>query len=349
MWWKTTLISIALSTSAFGQDAEEDSPWAEPDPAEGSTESTEPVPEAEPEAEAEPEDAGQDARESDEEPQDLTNEAEGRSDNADTEEVAADTGNQRPRKAKEPVVLGENFRPNGVRIAGYGTGTGVGLALKAVVGSTGGTTAGIFTARYTADKWGVSVGLPVAHHRTPGLRFDNSPNYTTGLGNLALDAHYVLQDGKTTSILAVETHFNVGNRAYTWVNDGDELWPGYGIDVAWEGSSGDKLKKLYRLSLGLHGARGHSPYPAFFPRIAGAFGLDYSFSKRFGFTTEAALSYWDTSPFDRALIGRVDLLDGLRTRDGFVLPVSTWAGLIPADQEAGLTESTLFVDMRYAF
>ena len=218
-----------------------------------------------------------------------------------------------------------------------------------MVGSTGCTTSGTFSARYTAKKWGVTIGLPVAYHRTPGLRFDNSPNYNTGLGNLAVDAHYVLQDGKTTSVIAIETHLNLGNRSYTWVNDGDELWPGYGADIAWEGSSGNKLKKLYRLSLGLHGAKGHSPYPSFFPRISGAFGLDYSISERFGFTSEAALSYWDTSPFELSLVGRVDLLDGLRTRMGVVMPVATWAGLIPADQDAGLTEATLFVDMRYAF
>ena len=48
-------------------------------------------------------------------------------------------------------------------------------------------------------------------------------------------------------------------------------------------------------------------------------------------------------------MGRVDLLDGLRARMGIVMPVATWAGLIPANQEAGLTESTLFLDMRYAF
>ena len=46
---------------------------------------------------------------------------------------------------------------------------------------------------------------------------------------------------------------------------------------------------------------------------------------------------------------RMDLLDGLRARAGITLPIATWGGLIPADQEPGLSEATFLVDMRYAF
>ena len=106
---------------------------------------------------------------------------------------------------------------------------------------------------------------------------------------------------------------------------------------------------MYRFALGLHGTRGHAPFPGFFPRFSAALGLDYSLSKRVGLTTEFALSYWDTSPFEMTLLTRFDLLGGLRARAGLVLPISAWAGLIPADQEPGLTETTLLVDMRYAF
>jgi hypothetical protein len=151
------------------------------------------------------------------------------------------------------------------------------------------------------------------------------------------------------SLLAIETHFNVGSNTYTWVNDGDELWPGFGVDVAWQGSTGEKLTKLYRLAIGLHGAKRHQPYPGFFPRFSAAFGLDYSFGKRLGLTSEAVLSYWDTSPFEINTLMRVDILEGLRARAGVILPIATWAGLVPAEQDAGLTEATFMMDMRYAF
>ena len=253
-------------------------------------------------------------------------------------------------KAKRVVLYGENFKASGNRILGYGTGTGVSLGMKTVAGRDGGTTAGFISTNYTADKWGISASLPFVMHRVPGFRFDNTLNYSDGLGNLAIDGHYVLSDSaKVYSVIALETHFNLGSRAYTWVNDGDEIWPSNGVDVAWQGVSGDKLKKLYRLSMGLHFSKGNQPFPSFFPRFSAAFGLDRSLNKHLGITAEASLNYWDTSPFELSAFLRADALDGLRFRGGFVLPVATWAGLVPSTQEPGLSESTFVVDMRYAF
>lgn len=254
-----------------------------------------------------------------------------------------------PQKTKRDIDYGANFKAAGFRIQGYGTGTGVSLGMKTVLGRAGGTTAGTISTNYQTDKWGISASLPFVMHRVPGFRFDNTLNYSDGLGNLAIDAHYVLNDSKVYSVIALETHFNLGSRAYTWVNDGDEIWPSTGVDVAWQGISGGKLKKLYRLAMGLHFSNGNQPYPSFFPRFSAAFGLDRSLNKQFGITAEASLNYWDTSPFELSAFVRADPLEGLRVRGGIILPVATWAGLVPADQEAGLSESTFLLDMRYAF
>ena len=113
--------------------------------------------------------------------------------------------------------------------------------------------------------------------------------------------------------------------------------------------AGGKLKKLYRLAMGLHFTNGNQPFPSFYPRFSAAFGLDRSLNKHLGITAEASLNYWDTSPFEMSAFLRADVLDGLRLRTGFILPVATWAGLVPSNQDPGLTESTFVLDMRYAF
>ena len=184
------------------------------------------------------------------------------------EDVPAVSDEEKPSKVRREIAYGANFKAAGYRIQGYGTGTGVSLGMQTVVGRTGGTTAGTIRTNYATDKWGISASLPFVMHRVPGFRFDNTLNYSDGLGNLAIDGHYVLSDSKVYSVIALETHFNLGSRAYTYVNDSDEIWPSTGLDVAWQGIAGGKLKKLYRLAMGLHFTNGNQPFPSFYPRFS---------------------------------------------------------------------------------
>lgn len=346
----TALLFLLMPALAYGQSS--DDPWGseEEDTAEDTAEDT---PET---IEADAWGPSQDAPT----PETADDDAEAPVEPADTNEVPADAeppvvgaesspATAAPQKTKRDIDYGANFKASGFRIQGYGTGTGVSLGMKTVLGRAGGTTAGTISTNYNTDKWGISASLPFVMHRVPGFRFDNTLNYSDGLGNLAIDGHYVLSDSKVYSVVALETHFNLGSRAYTWVNDGDEIWPSTGVDVAWQGISGGKLKKLYRLAMGLHFSNGNQPYPSFFPRFSAAFGLDRSLTKQLGITAEASLNYWDTSPFELSAFVRADPLEGLRLRGGVVLPIATWAGLVPASQDAGLSESTFLLDMRYAF
>jgi hypothetical protein len=348
------LIGLTQSAAAWSQSTDEsDSPWGT------SSEDTE-TPETPP---AEP------AEEVPEAPEpENTGDTQPSATPAESTPVAA-PDKPAAKEKKDPATLGKAHAPGGVRIPSYTTGTGVSMGLKAVLG-TGKLFSGtnpetgerethptqpvdayavFMAARYTTERFGVVVGIPVARHSVPGTNFDNSRAHAGGLGNLTLDGYYKIQSGKVHSMLAVETHFNVGNRAYTWLNDGDELWPGFGVDVAWQGYMGDKLVKIFRVGLGMHAARSSQPFPGFFPRFQASFALDYAFTPRIGLITEGSFAYWDTSPLDLSVLGRFDLFEGIRGRAGLTLPIATWAGLVPAEQKAGLREVTWVMDLSYAF
>ena len=356
------LIGITQATLAMSQSTEEsDSPWGTPSEDAETPDAPAPEPADEAPDTTEPETT--------EETESATAPASEAALEAQEPSVIGSDGEPKAKEKKDPASLGEAHAPGGVRIPSYTTGTGVSMGLKAVLG-TGKIFSGtnpetgerethptqpvdayavFLAARYTAGRYGIVVGIPVARHSVPGSNFDNSRAHAGGLGNLTLDGYYKIQSGKVHSMIAVETHFNVGNRAYTWINDGDELWPGFGVDVAWQGYMGDRLVKIFRVGLGMHSARASEPFNSFFLRFQASFALDYAFTPRIGLITEGSFAYWDTSPFDISVLGRFDLFEGIRGRAGLTLPIATWAGLVPAEQKAGLREVTWVMDLSYAF
>jgi hypothetical protein len=234
--------------------------------------------------------------------------------------------------------------PSGYRIAAPGAGASVALAQGVVVGRAGGTNVTTIIGRYAQDRFSFSVGLPFAAYRTPEAR-------QAELGNLQLDGYYALTPGGDWEhYVGLETHFRVGARAYSYMTKPDEIWPGFGVDAAYEGRKQlDGLTLMVRGSLGIHTAAGFDPFPSLYARVGGAFGVDKAIGDRMGIVGEAAIQTWDTSPFEITALFRGDPIEGLRLRGGFVLPVATWAGLIPANQAAGLSEVTFLADASLAF
>ena len=84
-------------------------------------------------------------------------------------------------------------------------------------------------------------------------------------------------------------------------------------------------------------------------RLALQRGPDLRLIDRVGVVAETSIQYWDVSPWEISLVGRVDLIDGLRLRGGLALPVAVWAGWTPTDREAGAREATLFADLGAGF
>ncbi|MFT7521893.1 MAG: hypothetical protein ACI9MC_004045 [Kiritimatiellia bacterium] len=234
--------------------------------------------------------------------------------------------------------------PTGVRIAPYGAATGVQTAQSFVVGSNGGTNQTLMQARYASGRFGAQFGLPVVSHRLPRQQRD------TGLGNLQLDAWYALSDGDRYTALGLEAHVNLGERTYTWVNNADDIWPSNGVDLVLQTrSTRNRLTTMMRTAIGARFADDFAPFESRFITFELAMALDYSLSERVGLRTEMSVSWWDTSPWDLSLLGRVDLVPGLRLRAGLVVPLGVWAGMAPiAPQFDGANESTLVVDLGIA-
>jgi len=146
--------------------------------------------------------------------------------------------------------------------------------------------------------------------------------------------------------VGLEVHLGLAAPAWTWANDGRQVWPGGGADVVLQGRTAGALSYLYRLSFGLHGARAYEPFPGVYARLGAAGGVDWSFAERFGLTGEAAFTYWDPSPFEVTGLFRAAIVPGLQARVGFVFPLAVWMGATPADQPAGIRETTLLIDLQ---
>lgn len=237
------------------------------------------------------------------------------------------------------VPLAGAQQPRGLRVAPLGEGSSVVVSQAFVVGGTGGTNETMLVARHGTSGWAVSVGLPFTAYRTPLGR-------TADLGNVQLDGWYTLSGGG--SAIGLETHFRVGEPAYTWVNNSDELWPGAGADLVWQTRRVGARTILYRAGFGFHGSQGYEPYPGFYARLQLAAAIDQPIDDRFGVVGEAAFQYWDLSPFELTGMARADIVPGLRGRAGLVLPLAVWMGATPSSQKAGLRETTLLVDVSMA-
>jgi len=231
----------------------------------------------------------------------------------------------------------------GVRIHAKNGGTGIGLAERAVVGPDGGTTAFTISARFRLEAFQFGASVPFASYRVPGGRDKD-------LGNVQLWSFFDLPYGSFDQSVGLRIHFNVGESAYTWVDAGDELWPGAGIEAIWEARVGGGVTTwMLRGALGVHTAAGYDPFPDRYGRFQVAAGADVRLARRFGLVGETSIQYWDPSPWEISALARADIIEGLRLRAGLVLPLAVWFGWTPADQPAGVRETTVLVDLTAAF
>jgi hypothetical protein len=228
--------------------------------------------------------------------------------------------------------------PWGYRIRPMGTGGLVSTGLAAVIGSTGGTTAAHVEARYGSGRFAGGVRLPFASFRTQDGR-------GTGLGNLHVDGQALIDVSGATHAVGVEAHVNLGGRAWTWVNQAEELWPGGGVDAVWQVRTEGDLAWLGRASAGVHGTQGFYPFPKVWGRIAAAGGVDWSATPALGFTGEAHVAYWEVSPIELTGLVRLEPTEGLRLRTGVLMPIASWAGLTPTAAPSGIREVTVVADL----
>jgi hypothetical protein len=246
----------------------------------------------------------------------------------------------RPR----PTVTADGGQvPWGYRIGAVGGGSTVRMVQKSLVGPDGGSHATVLDASWSFERMTATIGLPFATYRTPGGRTTDVGNMQIGLARL-LDG----QSGKYTSSIGVEGHFNVGERAYTWINEAGEVWPGAGVEIVYNGRVDGDWSLLYRASVGAAGAAEFAPFPSWYVRVAAAAGIDRSITDEVGVTAEMSVAYWDPSPWEVSGLVRADIVDGLRLRGGVVLPVSSWVGWVPASRDAGVREATVVVDLSLA-
>ena len=244
-------------------------------------------------------------------------------------------------KARRPtdVPLAGGHVPEGHRVVAIGGGSGVSVEQQFVVGSAGGTDETLFRAHYGQKRFSVTAGVPFAAYRTPDGR-------SAALGNIQLAGYYIDASGHWQ--VGLETHFHLGDPAWTWSNEADDLWPGGGVDVVWEGEKVTGATTLMiRGAAGLHHAAPYAPYPSSgtYFRVQAAGVIDHGFGDRFGVVGEASIAYWDPSPVEITGLFRADIIPGLRARAGFVLPLFVWFGATPSDQRAGLSETTAVIDL----
>lgn len=222
--------------------------------------------------------------------------------------------------------------------------TALSLEHRAAIGREAGTDMSTLKATYAHDDaWVFSLALPYASFRIPG----DMPR-ETALGNLLFEGWRIMERGDDGAYraLGVEAHWNLGSRAWTWVNDADELWPGTGVDAVWQERGAGDLAWTWRALVGLHGARSFEPYPGFWLRAGGAAGIDYAIHPLVSVLAEGSLTYWDTSPIEVAAILHSEPLDGLKLRAGWVWPLGVWMGASPGNGAAGFHESTLLFEVR---
>jgi hypothetical protein len=228
------------------------------------------------------------------------------------------------------------FSPEGYVLEPVAGGSGVHLATGSVVGGDGATTAVTLRGRIRLGDAALVVGVPFATWRTADGR-------DAGLGNLSVGGW--LPAGERGA-LGVVGHVPLGGRAWTWVNEVEELWPGVGLDVVYRGDQpvSDRVSFLGRVSGGVHTSGGYEPVPGLYAKVGAAGGLDVAVHDRVGLVAEGSFAWWDTSPLDVAALVRADT-QGFRVRGGLLLPLASWTGAQPAPVPAGIREATLRLDL----
>ncbi len=243
--------------------------------------------------------------------------------------------------AGTPEEAAAGNRPGGHRMEQADAGSGAALAAGVVLGQDGGTSVTSAIARYRGGPLAIQGVVPVGWYRTPSGR-------TADLGNVRIAAWHVVEKEAFVLTWGAELHVSVGQRAYTWVNRPDELWPGAGAELALQVRSTGRTALMGRISAGLHGARGYEPFPPVFPHFGAVGAIDQALHERIGVVAELAAAWWDTSPLEVAALARVDLLPGLRVRSGVVLPIGVWAGFTTLGTEPGVREATWLLDLSVA-
>lgn len=234
------------------------------------------------------------------------------------------------------LLIGQAFAGiplEGIRVGSLGEQSGVSLAQDAVVGGDGGTIAWTARTRASWDRWRLGVTVPFATFRGPNGQL-------TSLGNLGVE----LLAASESSAVGVAAHIPLG-RAYTWVHEAEELWPGTGLDVVWLGQRPGDTTLMARVAGGVHFSGGYEPFPPLYGKVAVAGAVDRAVVEGVGVIAEASAGWWDVSPLEVAGLVRIDPTEGMRLRGGIVLPLLSWAGAQPAAVPAGVREATLRVDL----
>lgn len=255
--------------------------------------------------------------------------------------VSAPVAAPAPRPAK-PALEPQNGLA-GHRITAFDPGTGVAIGQASVVGQHGGVHATTVTARHRVNDLIVSVGVPWANYRTAEGR-------QLGLGNLELGVAKLGSSSKMDYRIGLEVKANLVDDMYTWVNRPADLWPAWGGALVWQGQQEkNAFTLLYRAHAGVYKVAAYDPYPDLLVNVGGAVAADLPlYDDRAGLTGELAFAWWDTSPLELAALGRVDPIEGLRVRGGFVFPLGVWTGMTPARLD-GARETTLLLDLSMAF
>ncbi len=216
-------------------------------------------------------------------------------------------------------------------------GSGLEVQYAGMVGSDRGVNVWTTRARVTLDQVHISASVPVASYPT-GLGQD------IDLGNIGLSAWYDLPYFGLNHSMGLKVHLPAGERAYAWQNSPEELWPGSGLDLLWQGRFGTNgTTLLLQGSLGIHESVDFAPFQDRWVRAGASAVLDRDLGNRFGVTGSLDMQYWDTTPIEMSVAGRADIVTGLRMRGGILFPIATWAGATPADRPAGIREATLFL------
>lgn len=232
------------------------------------------------------------------------------------------------------------FPVEGVAIGPVGGSTGFAVQQASVAGTDGGTHAWSARLVVPTDTLQVGVTLPFASFGTPGHR-------AAGLGNLAVDLAW-RGDGDDDALVGVRGHLPLG-RAYTWVHDATQLWPGAGLEAYYLRAFGDgPTVPAVRASLGLNGAAPYAPYPSLFPTFSVAGLVQQRLTDQVAVVGEAALTWWDVSPFDLSVLLQGEPREGLRLRGGLTLPMASWVGWQPAPVPGEPREVTFHLQVQTA-
>lgn len=342
-------VAVAISTPALAQD---DGPWGATEgndtPSDGDSNgdtSTDEDPGADPDDDtgADPDDDTGEAPADDVAP--AAGSSDTSNDPAPAEPPETDADRQPVVDADAPLAGGNVV--SGQRIAAYGAGTGVRIRHGAVLFGNRGTNQTDLEVRYSVGKWGVQIGLPVVAHRLP-----RQPR-TLALGNLQVDAWRQLgrDTGGRYTALGLELHGDIGAPAWTWLHDADDLWPGWGADLALQHRvAKGRITTISRVAVGVRSAQEYDPFPGTYPTFELALAGDVRLTDRLGLTGETSFAWWDPSPWDATGFVRVDLFEGVRLRGGVVVPLGVWAGATPAPETyQGVREVTALADASMAF